>query len=172
MQPYCDYRSQVWGGLGSTLIDKLQRVQTRAARIITKCGYDVRSCVLLQHLNLDNLETRRDQQLAALMFKVRNSIVPRSISNLFQRTDDVHNYETRQVQNYFPPKPNTNFKKKQFSYRGAALRWLGTVYLVILKYLKPSNVSKISFNCNESNNNFYMYGLLEDHSFCFLSVYI
>jgi hypothetical protein len=87
--------------------------------ITTKCGYDVRSCVLLQHLNLDNLETRRNQQLATLMFKVRNSMVPRSISKLFQRTDDVHNYETRQVQNYFPPKPNTNFKKKSFSYRGA-----------------------------------------------------
>ena len=108
------------GGLGSTLSDKLQRLQiNRASRIITKCGYDVRSCVLLQHLNLDNLETRRNQQLATLMFKVRNSMVPRSISNLFQRTDDVHNYETRQVQNYFPPKPNTNFKKKSFSYRGA-----------------------------------------------------
>jgi hypothetical protein len=92
--------------IGSTLSDKLQ-------------GYDVRSCVLLQHLNLDNLETRRNQQLATLMFTVRNSMVPRSITNLFQRTDDVHNYETRQVQNYFPPKPNTNFKKNSFSYRGA-----------------------------------------------------
>ena len=113
VQPYFDYCSQVWGGIGSTLSDKLQRLQNRAARIITKCGYDVCSSVLLQNLNLDNLmETRRNQQLATLMFKVRNSMVPRSISNLFQRTDDVHNYETRQVQNYFPPKPNTNFKKK------------------------------------------------------------
>ena len=92
VQPYFDYCSQVWGGIGSTLSDKLQRLQNRAACIITKCGYDVRSCVLLQHLNLDNLETRRKQQLATLMFKVRNSMHPRSISNLFKRTDDVHNY--------------------------------------------------------------------------------
>ena len=169
MQPYFDYCSQVWGGLGSTLSDKLQRLQNRAAPIITKCGYDVRSCVLLQHLNLDNLETRRNQQLATLMFKVRNSMVPRSISNLFQRTDDVHNYETRQVQNYFPPKPNTHFKKKSFS---TGVRWLVIVYLVILKYLKPSNVSKLSFNFNESIIiiDINIYGLLEDHSSCFLSV--
>ena len=39
------------------------------------------------------------------------------------------------------------------------VRWLGIVYLVILKDLKPSNVSKISFNCNESNNNFYIYSI-------------
>jgi hypothetical protein len=61
VQPYFDYCSQVWGGIGSTLSDKLQRLQNRAACIIAKCVYDVRSCVLLQHLNLDNLETRRNQ---------------------------------------------------------------------------------------------------------------
>ena len=171
MQPYFDYCSQVWGGIGSTLSDKLQRLQNRAARIITKCGYDVRSCVLLQHLNLDNLETRRNQQLATLMFKVRNSMVPRSISNLFQRTDDVHNYETRQVQNYFHLNQRLISGKNNLVTR---VRWLGIVYLVILKDLKPSNVSKISFNCNESNNNFYIYTAYWKimHSFCFLSVYI
>jgi hypothetical protein len=53
VQPYFDYCSQVWGGLGSTLSDKLQRLQNRAARIITKCGYDVRfntaeKCLLMR----------------------------------------------------------------------------------------------------------------------------
>ena len=63
VQPYFEYCSQVWGGLGSTLSDKLQRLQNRAIRIITKCGYDVRSHILLQNLNLKNLEIRRNQQL-------------------------------------------------------------------------------------------------------------
>ena len=54
------------------------------------------------------------------MFKVRNEMVPSSISNLFERVDDLHIRETRQMQfNYLPPKPNTNFKKKSVSYRGA-----------------------------------------------------
>mgnify|MGYP002803872919 FL=1 len=110
-QPYFQYCSQVWGGLGSTLSDKLQRLQNRAVRIITKCGYDVRSHILLQNLNLKNLEIRRNQQLATIMFKVRNAMTPSSISNLFQRVDDVHNRQTRQMHfNYLPPKPNTNFK--------------------------------------------------------------
>jgi hypothetical protein len=65
----------------------------------------------------------------------------------------------RQVQNYFPPKPNTNFKKKSFSYRGA-VAWNSL----------PCDLNKRSqtiqcfknklFNCNKSNNNFYIYGLL------------
>ena len=120
VQPYFEYCSQVSGGLGSTLSDKLQRLQNRAARIITKCRYDVRSHILLQNLNLKNLEIRRNQQLATLMFKVRNAMMPSSISNLFQRVDHVHNRQTRQMHfNYLPPKPNINFKKKSISYRGA-----------------------------------------------------
>jgi hypothetical protein len=33
VQPYFDYCSQVWGGLGTTLCKKLQRLQNRAVRI-------------------------------------------------------------------------------------------------------------------------------------------
>ncbi len=97
-------------------------------------------------------------------------MVPRSISNLFQRTDDIHNYETRQVQIIFHLNQTLISRK---SHLVTGVRWLGIVYLVILKNLKPSNVLKISFNCNKSN--FYIYGIFEDHSFCnfcFISVYI
>ena len=122
VQPYFDYWSQVWGGLGSPLLDKQQSAkQSSAHYIITKCVYEVRSPVLLEHLDLISLETRMNQQLATLMYKVRHSMVHSSISSLFQRTDDIHNHQTRQLQfNYLPPKPiNTNFKKKTISYRGA-----------------------------------------------------
>ena len=43
IQPYFDYCSQVWGCLGITPGNKhykLQRLQNRAVRIITKCGYE------------------------------------------------------------------------------------------------------------------------------------
>ena len=110
------------------------------------CGHDV----LL--LNLNNLETSRNQPLATLMFKGSNSIVSHCISNLFQRTADVHNYETRRVQNYFLPKPNNQEK----NHLVAGVQWLGIVYLVILEDLKLSSLSKISFNWNESNHNFLL----------------
>ena len=40
VQPHFDYCSQIWGCLGITLQNKLQRLQNRAVRIITMCGYD------------------------------------------------------------------------------------------------------------------------------------
>ena len=36
------------------------------------------------------------------------------------QTNVVHGHGTRQAEfNFMPPKPNTNFGKKSFSYRGA-----------------------------------------------------
>ena len=63
VQPYFDYCSQVWGGLGTTFCNKLQQLQNRAVRIITKSGYEIRSKILLNQLGLSNLEERRNQQL-------------------------------------------------------------------------------------------------------------
>ena len=120
VQPYFDYCSQVWGGFGTTLCDKLQRLQNRAVRIITKSGYEVRSVNLLNQLGLPNLEARRNQQLSILMYKVRNEMAPSSLSNMFQKTNEVHEHQTRQAKHDFqPPKPKTNYLKKAFSYRGA-----------------------------------------------------
>ena len=36
IQPHLDYCSTVWDGLGVTLLDKIQKLQNRAARIITQ----------------------------------------------------------------------------------------------------------------------------------------
>ena len=121
VQPYFDYCSQVWGGFGTTLCDKLQRLQNRAVRIITKSGYEVRSVLnLLNQLGLPNLEARRNQQLNILMYKVRHEMAPSSLSNMFQKTNEVHEHQTRQAKHDFqPPKLKTNYLKKAFSYRGA-----------------------------------------------------
>ena len=42
VQAYFDYCAQVWGSLGKTLSNKLQRLQNRAVRINVQ-GYNVRS---------------------------------------------------------------------------------------------------------------------------------
>ena len=93
VQPYFDYCSQVWGGLGTTLCNKLQRLQNRAVRIITKSGYEIRSKNLLNQLGLPNLEERRNQQLNTLMYKVRHE-GRGSLSSMFQKTNEVHEYQT------------------------------------------------------------------------------
>ena len=47
--PHFDYCSMVCGNCGIVLRNKLQKLQNRAARIITRSGYEVRSNMTFYH---------------------------------------------------------------------------------------------------------------------------
>ena len=116
VQPHFDYCSQIWGCLGITLQNKLQRLQNRAIRIITKCGYDYRSIDIFNDLELPNLSVRRNNQLCTIMYQLNNGMVPDYLIDLFTKTNVVHDHGTRQAEfNFMLLKPNTNFGKKFFS---------------------------------------------------------
>ena len=107
-------------------------MQNRAARIITKCGYGYPSTALLGHVNLLNLETRRNHQLSILMLKLSQGLLPNYLSDLFTRTDQIYNYETRHAKSsYHLPKPNSNAMKTSFIYSGVVV-W-NKLYQVRLK---------------------------------------
>ena len=73
VQPYFDYCDLVWGDCSKTCADKLQKLQNRAARIITRADYSIRSSDVLNSLEWSNLEERRKRHLLVTMFKVVNS---------------------------------------------------------------------------------------------------
>ena len=50
VMPYFNYYGAVWGNINKGLAVKLQKLQNRAARILTFSNYDVRSSVLLDEL--------------------------------------------------------------------------------------------------------------------------
>ena len=67
-----------------------------------------------------DLQTRREQQLATLMYKIKHKIVPNYLQDYFFTTQEVHNHNTRHRKfNYTLPMPNTNAMKKSLRYRGA-----------------------------------------------------
>ena len=63
IEPHFDYCSSVWYGISDRLSKKLQKLQNRAARVITKSTYDTSAKPLLNSLNWDDLATRRKKQL-------------------------------------------------------------------------------------------------------------
>ena len=77
--------------------NKLQRLQNREGRIITKRGYDYRSADILNDLELANLSTKRNNQLCATMYQINNRMVPDFLIDLFTKTNIVHGHETRQA---------------------------------------------------------------------------
>ena len=83
MQPYFDYCDIVWGDCSKTRADKLQKLQNRAARIITRADYSIRSSDVLNSLEWSNLEERRKRHLLVTMFKYSIMIVRRTFGSSF-----------------------------------------------------------------------------------------
>ena len=121
VQPYFDYCSLVWGNCSKTRADQLQKLQNRAARIITKADYSVRSCDTLEELKWPTLNDRRAMQMNIMMYKVYRAAVPEYLTELFRLTPEVHNYNLRGQCKFDMqlPKPKTNSLKRSFAYRGA-----------------------------------------------------
>ena len=118
--PHCDHCSPVWDCLSSHLSDTLQKLQNRAARVITKSPYDTSSSLLLNKLKWEKLSKRRQMQKALIMFNTIHKLAPKCLHQLF--TPRRSEYNLRNLEGKLAlPKPHTNYLKRSFSYSGALL---------------------------------------------------
>jgi hypothetical protein len=93
------YPEEIWTGFATLcrkgLRDKLQKLQNRAARIITRSNYEIRSSQILNNLNWPTLEDRPMKQKSCLMFKVFHKLGPSYLSQSFNRANLIHSHGTR-----------------------------------------------------------------------------
>ena len=73
IQPYFDYCSPLWDTCGKILQDKLQKFESRAARVITGASYDVRSADVLDALGWQTLDVKRLENKLIMMYKILNT---------------------------------------------------------------------------------------------------
>ena len=71
IQPHFDYCNLVWGNCGKTLSDRLQKLQNRAARVLTFSSYDTDAKSLIRQLGWKDLCTQRQIQKALMVYKSR-----------------------------------------------------------------------------------------------------
>ena len=72
IQPYFYYCSPLWDICGTQLLDKLQKFQNRAVRIIAGTRYEIESAVVLETLGWENLKSRRQKLKSILLYKIIN----------------------------------------------------------------------------------------------------
>ena len=120
VQPHFDYYSLVWGNCGKTLSNKLQKLQNRAARVITSSNFDVDVDSLFHKLSWKDLKSQRQIQNALMVFKSLNGLVSEYPTSKFIKRNES-NYSLRDSVNKLVPFPRTNDMKNSFSYSGATL---------------------------------------------------
>lgn len=119
--PYFDYCSPLWDKCGSVLKEKLQKLQNRAARVISGVSYETRSSDILQALSWKNVEERHKKNKSILMYKVLNNHTAPNLRPSFIRMSESQNdYQLRNREtDLIIPKPKSEYLKKSFKYSGA-----------------------------------------------------
>ena len=118
VQSYSDYFSLVWGNCGKTLSNKLQN---RAARVITSSNYDVDVDSLFYKLSRKDLNSQRQIQNALMIFKTLNRLVPEYLTSKFIKRNESNYFLRDSVNKLVVPFPRTNYMKNSFSYSSATL---------------------------------------------------
>lgn len=123
VQPYFDYCSPLWDNCGKLLKDKLQKFQSRAARVITGASYDIRSVDVLDSLSWETLDVKRCYNKSVFMYKILNNHTAPNLKQSFSRRNVSQNtYNLRNNNtNLALLKPKREFLKRSFGYSGAML---------------------------------------------------
>jgi len=83
VQHYFEYCSPLLDNCGKLPKDKLQRFQSRAARVLSGAHYDIRSADIIQTLSWDTLDARRLRAKSTLMYKILNDDIASNLKELF-----------------------------------------------------------------------------------------
>ena len=122
IQPHFDYCCVVWDSCTKSSADKLQKLQNRAARILTFSSYDTNADLLIAELGWRKLDSKRKNQKAIMVYKSLNELSPEYLRLLFNSRNNVTSYTLRDTDGKLAvPTPRTNYLKNSFAYSGAIL---------------------------------------------------
>ena len=118
--PICRNCRTVWGCRGVTEENHLQKLQNRAARIITIDSFDAPGISLLRRLGWKTVEEFIAHESELMVFKSLHGLAPQYVSDLFTKISQLTSHNLRIiVTDLWPPQKRPSSGLKSFSYRGA-----------------------------------------------------
>ena len=122
VEPYFHCCCSVWGCCGSSTLLQLQKLQNRAARILTNSAFDVPSSPLIRSLGWMTIADLISFESKQLVFKSLNNQAPQYICKLFQRNSECSSRDWRNTATDLRLPMSTSLNdQKRLSYRGAKL---------------------------------------------------
>ena len=122
VEPHFRYCCSGWGCCGKTQIDALQRLQNRAARIVTNSSYHVSATGLIKKLGWPTISDIILSETATIMFKSTNSLAPEYLSELFVKNSALNTMRLRNTEaDLRVPLFKTANGQKSISFRGPKL---------------------------------------------------
>ena len=125
IQPIIDYAISIWGYTSSHNLNKIQRLQNRSARIITR-NYDyinTRGIDIVKNLKWMSVSQRRDYFMSILMFKSIHGLAPDYMCDEIDMQCNIAERSTRSLNfnNAIVPYVSLESFRNSFAYRGPVL---------------------------------------------------
>ena len=114
-----DYCSCVWG---SGNVEKLYKLQKRAARMIYDLPSSAHSEPLFKRLNWMTIMDRINYRRAVMVYKSLNGLAPSYMKDMYTLVNNVNTRSTRYCDNlriYLAPKANLKLFTNSFQYQSA-----------------------------------------------------
>ena len=122
VESHIRYGNVVWSSCGEVLLTKLQKIQNRAAGIVTSSEFDENAEPLIKELGWKTVRELVRYDTTITMHKSMHKIAPTYMSNIFQPLKDVHQIKLRDTSsNLRLPRVRTNMGLRSFSYQGGAV---------------------------------------------------
>ena len=122
VEPYLRYCCPVWGICGSTAINELQKLQNRAARIVTNSRYDASAKPIIKKLGWHTVSEMIQMETLSMVYKSINDLAPTYLTEMFSRLSDSSKRELRITRSdlEIPMRKSAN-GQKCFLYKGATM---------------------------------------------------
>jgi hypothetical protein len=121
--PLIDYCCVIWGNCNQDGLERLLKLQKRAARMILDADPLSPSDALFKQLKWMTVETRIHYHKCLQIYKCLCNEAPNYLSNLLKYVGKNNPYNLRNIEdkNLFIPKPKMSLFKNSFSYSGPKL---------------------------------------------------
>ena len=116
------YCCSVWGCAGDTALRKLQKLQNRAARVVTNSLFDHASLPLISKLGWLTVNEMIDFETACMVYTALRGLAPPYMKSMFQKLSESCNRTLRNTSTDLRiPFCKTSNGQRSFSYRGVTV---------------------------------------------------
>ena len=108
--------------IGALFEHRLQKLQNRAARIVTDSPYDAHSETLIKKLGWLTIKQLMDTETVKIVYNALHNEAPKYLKELFHRMSDIQNRELcNSKTDLHIPLLRTSSEQKSFAYRGVCI---------------------------------------------------
>ena len=125
VEPHIRYCCSVWGCAGDKILQKLQKLQNRAARIVTNSPFEKASLPLISQLGWLNIRELIDFETATMVYKSLQGLAPpymQDMWDMFHKLSDCWKRVLQSTETDLEiPRYKTSNGQRSFSYHGVTV---------------------------------------------------